>query len=516
MAIAATAAIGLGAVGLMQGTWAVGGSDSACYGLMAKAMAHGQLQPSSPLAERVPWHDGAASLVPAGFVPSPVRADAASPVCAPGFSLLLVPFVWVVGLDGIFWMTPVAGVLLVWLAFLLGRYLAGSWAGAVAALLIATSPIVVYQVLQPMSDLTCATLWLAVVVAASGPGRRRRAAIWIAGALTGLALVVRPNQLPAAAMAGLVIPALHASRPKSLTSWLAGAAMFAAAALPGLAIIASLNAELYGSPVKFGYGNLGQLFSIGFISANLTRYPRWLIESHTIFPLLSLAAPFACRRDRRGVIGLALGIAAATFGVYLVYRPFDDWWYLRFLLPAVVLALVLSAAALTTLAERFHSRAAVALSCVIVAALVAFDVRAAVQGSAFKLRGYEQRFRDTGLLVRDRFPANAVFLAAWQSGTVRFFAGREVILWGYLDALGLEPALAWLEKSDYRPYILVERSEEAQFRDHFEKGSRVGRLDWPPAYDIDREARIFDPADRDRYFAGEGRRTEYVWGKGRR
>ena len=390
-AVAVLAALGLGGVAVRQGTWAVGGSDSACYGLMAKTLASENLQPASGLALRAPWPDGATTFAPAGFVRSPVREGAASPVCAPGFSLLLVPFVWLRGLDGIFWATPVASVLLVWLAFVLGRRLAGGvpgaapatgpqcgcriggpalggpgeWAGVLAAVLVATSPIVLYQAVQPMNDVTTAMLWLAVVVAASSRSSRRllkssvsttedttdrlqatgsRRQAWLlgrgpksdrlrsgygdppklhaeaearslkpfaAGALTGLALLVRPNLLPAALVAGIAVPFLHieqitngfrtfnvrlkpdttrgfetgfmmsvvsalaprrgcragdpAFRRTQFRGWLIAAMKFAVGALPGLIVIAWLNATLYGSALHSGYGDLASLFALSFI-----------------------------------------------------------------------------------------------------------------------------------------------------------------------------------------------------------------------------------------------------------
>ena len=51
--LAVAAAVGAGAtVGVVRGTWAVGGSDSSCYALMADAFADGPLQPSSPARVR--------------------------------------------------------------------------------------------------------------------------------------------------------------------------------------------------------------------------------------------------------------------------------------------------------------------------------------------------------------------------------------------------------------------------------------------------------------------------------
>ena len=73
-AIAALAAIALVAIGVIRGTWAVGGSDSSCYGLMAKAFSEGHLQPVSALAD-APWPNVPLTLVPGGFIPSALHAE---------------------------------------------------------------------------------------------------------------------------------------------------------------------------------------------------------------------------------------------------------------------------------------------------------------------------------------------------------------------------------------------------------------------------------------------------------
>ena len=166
---------------------------------MADAFASGALQPTSELAAQVPWPDAASTFTPGGFVPSENNPSASSPVCAPGFSLLLAPLVAVGGLDAAFILTPIAGALLVWLTFVAGRRLAGPIAGAMAAVLIASSPALLYQVVQPMNDVTTAALWMATFV---GLIHRR----WVlAGVFCGLALLVRPNLLPLALVAGFFV-----------------------------------------------------------------------------------------------------------------------------------------------------------------------------------------------------------------------------------------------------------------------------------------------------------------------
>ena len=91
LVIALAAACSLAAVGILRGTYAAGGSDSSCYALMAATFAEGKIQPSSSLASEVPWPEAAKSFAPGGFITSRFDSRAASPVCAPGFSLLLAP-----------------------------------------------------------------------------------------------------------------------------------------------------------------------------------------------------------------------------------------------------------------------------------------------------------------------------------------------------------------------------------------------------------------------------------------
>ena len=122
--LALVIALALAAFGVMRGTRAVGGSDSSCYGLMAEAFGTGHWQPTSALADDAPWPDASRTLAPGGFIPSPVRVDAASPICAPGFSVLMAPFYAIGGRDAVFAVTPIAAFLLVWCAFVLANQLA--------------------------------------------------------------------------------------------------------------------------------------------------------------------------------------------------------------------------------------------------------------------------------------------------------------------------------------------------------------------------------------------------------
>jgi len=499
--ITALSAIALAAVGFYYGTYAAGGSDSSCYALMADALAHGRLQPTSDLVSQVPWPDAAKTFTPGGFVASETNPSASAPVCAPGFSLLLAPLAAVGGSDAVFTLTPAAAALLVWVTFVATRRIAGPLAGAMAAVLVSVSPPMLYQVVQPMNDVTTAALWMATFAALVS---RRWA---LGGFCCGLALLVRPNLLPLAlvAIGGLfVVTRAWRSEMRAVTRFGIGVIPF------GLAVL-WLNSGLYGSPFRTGYGQLGNLFGLSAVAINAPRYLSWLMETHTPFPLLGLAAPFVVPRETRSDVVLAIGLIAATCAVYFLYTPFDEWSYLRFLLPAIALMLVLASAVTSVLLQYAPAAGRILVVGAVTTAVGVFCVRSATERQAFNLRFLEQRYRSAGFVVRDRLPANAVVLSEWDSGAVRFHGRKEALTWQGLDPAWLDRSLAWLEQHDRAPYILLESWEEPGFRARFGNHSDVGKLDWPPRYEIDRTVRIYDPKDRARYDRGEHINTEYLW-----
>ena len=520
-AIAVAAALGVAAVGVLRGTYAAGGSDSSCYAMMADAFASGALQPSSNLVERVPWPDASKTFTPGGFVASESNPSASSPVCAPGFSLLLAPLIVAGGRDAIFILTPIAGAVLVWLTFIAGRTIGGPIAGAMAAALVATSPSLLYQVVQPMNDVTTAALWMATVAALLG---RRYV---LAGLCCGLALLVRPNLLPLALICALAIvirPAVARQRFGEVRRSLGGGgdqglgirnvARFLAATIPFALLVLWLNSQLYGSPFRTGYGATGQLFSLDVLPINASRYFTWLLETHTPFPLLAFAAPFVVAREKRLDALLAMSLIAATCFIYFIYTPFDEWTYLRFLLPAIALMLVLVSAASFEIFKRVFPRRPGVSALIIMgftAAMAILYVRTAEDRLAFKLKFLEQRYRSAGIVVRDRLPEGAVVLSVWDSGAVRFHGRKDTVVWAGLDPAWLDRAVRWLDEHGRTPYILVESWEEPAFRNRFAGHSDTGKLDWPPRYEIDRVVRIFDPKDRAKYHRGESVVTEYLW-----
>ena len=499
------------AVGLVAWRWrtgAVGGSDSACYALMAQLFADGAWQPMSVLASEAPWPDASRVAAPAGFLPSAIRAAAAVPVCAPGYSLLIAPLVRAFGPAAVHYVPPLAAAALVWCAFLVARRLAGSsTSGVAAAVLVATTPIVLFQAVQPMNDIATGALWAG---AAWAMITRRPI---VTGGLVGVALLVRPNLAIAGAAAVMMMAWLRGSAPqpgwpaRTLRALMAGGA----AALPGVVAALALNRALYGSPFQSGYGDLGVLFAAGHIPVNLLRYGRTWLVSGTPIVLLSGVACWWAPRDRRREVAAVTLLAASLSLVYLAYRPFDEWWYLRFMLPSVALAAMLTAVAMATLAERHWPRQAPLLVAVAVILVALYISQSTYAREALGLRALEARFPDTADVVATRLDEGAVPITIWQSGGLRFWPGREVMVWDALDPQWLDQAVRWLQIHGRQPVIVVERWEEAGFRTHF-AGQTYGGLDWPPRYDVDRRVRIFVPEDREPYLAGQPVATETIFG----
>jgi hypothetical protein len=504
--VAVAAAVALAAVGFARGTYAAGGSDSSCYALMADALALGALQPTSALEPKVPWPDAPKTFAPGGFVPSQSQPAASAPVCAPGFSVLLAPLVKIGGRDALFAATPIAGALLVWLAFLGARALGGPIAGAMAAVLIATSPVLLFQVVQPMNDVTTAMLWMAVFALLACPEPSMR--IGWAGVCCGLALLVRPNLLPLAIVAGGYVlvagPGLAGRR-------FSRALIFAAGAAPFLFLILWLNRALYGGALRSGYGHLDSLFSVANVPANAKHYLGWLLQTQTILVLLGALAPRVVPKGQRGPVWLALALIASTAGIYVAYTRFDDWSYLRFLLPAIGLLIVLMSVVLVRASMLLGGRASFVFVAIVTLTLALNGVAVARDRLAFQMRALEQRYRSAGIVVRDQLPAGAAILTTWDSGAIRFHGRKEAIVWDALDPAWLDRAVAWLSDNGRQPFILVESWEEPRFRARFGGSSPLGNLDWPPKYEVDRVVRIYDPADRGRYTNGQRVVTQYLW-----
>ena len=445
--------------GIVFGTFAVGGADSSGYAAQARLFAQGRLTDRIPADPTFDWPDAAATLTPLGFTVG-TTAGVIAPLYPPGLPLLLSPLVTFGA--AMFLVVPFFGALLVWCTYRLGTSIADPHTGAAAAALIAASPTFLYQVVQPLSDVPAAACWLAALLAALHATAAGAAA---AGAICSLAILIRPNLAP---LAALVAIATIVSAPTGRTR---RALSFAALVLPGLLVLGWIQEARYGSPFASGYGPLSEAFSIDNVLPNLSRYPRWLTDTHTPLIWLTVASPvWIVRRARhRSVAWLVLALAAATWLAYLPYAYFhpDEWHYTRFLLLAIAIMLIfasaIAASALRLAPQSWRIAAAVAL----VAGLVVGLLHAAASHGAFTIRDLEQRYPRAGAFVRDRLPPSAFVFAAQHSGSIRYYAGRPIVRWDVLAPDRLDNVVATLRARGYEPYLVADSEEVNLFRNRF-------------------------------------------------
>ncbi len=494
------------------GSFVAGGSDSFCYLHQAERWASGRLQVVEPLALQMPWPNAPLSFAPAGHVPSSTVPGAIVPICPAGLSILMAFAVLLGGSGAALIVVPLCGaVLLLATAVVGGRF--SPRVGVVAAALLACSPVFLYQVFQPMSDVPAAAFWMLAVAWATGTSRRAGVA---AGLAAGVAILIRPNLVPLGVVLGLFLLLRPERRWRQRLTM---AAQYATGCALGCVAVAAIQQHFYGSPFSSGYGPLTVLFAMDHVAPNLSRYLAWTWETHTPFIAVALLAPLVLPGP---MTALVIAWTAVNLALYVPYVVFDDWSALRFLLPSIPLWLVLAVATTEGLVRRLIAvdpratrarQAAVTVGIsVAVAVVAAAMLRQASDRQTFHLRDLEARFRRAGTFAASRLPANAVVIASVHSGSVRYYAGRVTLVWDQLDPAWLQRAVAELTSRGRAPVFLFEAGEEAPFRARFGQDgtSPLARLDWPPMAEVASLVRAYVPGDRDRYLQGQTRPTEYV------
>ena len=265
--------------------------------------------------------------------------------------------------------------------------------------------------------------------------------------------------------------------------------------------IAVFNARVYESPLTSGYGTTSDLYALRFFSTNLRQFAVWIADVET--PIVALAA--AVFRRRRALLPPArVAFARLLLGgsmlvvllSYLFYQPFDVWWYLRFLLPMWPVMMLLTAAALESIARRWLRPVYPVAIARGRRVLAWHGVRIGVDRSAFDLGLSERRYVDVARFVAAHTDPDAVILSVQHSGSLRLYADRLTLRYDALDPLWLDRVVAHLQSIGRRPYYVLDGGEVDAFRQRFGAANRSGALDWPPVATLRRHHRVYDPIDR--------------------
>jgi hypothetical protein len=449
----------------------------------------GSLKVPIKIANEVPWPNALATFTPFGY--AVVAHEAAiAPITPPGLPLLMAAFKSTGTHAAAFLVVPLTGGLLVWSTFLIGRRLGSDRVALAGAWLVATSPTFLMMFKSQMSDVPAAAFWAMATYWILGTTTRSAVA---AGAAASLAILIRPNLLPlAAVLAGWTVLASQRHRLVA----------FALATVPGCVIVAAINNRLFGSPLTSGYGELSSLFSAANIDDTVASYIRWLVETQT--PLVSAGigtlaiAPSRLSPDvhDRAAMRLLALLTLMTWVVYASYPAFDAWWSLRFLLPSWPATFVGTAALIFWLCDHRGASGRVS-SVLLLLALGAYGLVVTAQRHVFEGNEGERRYATIAHLVASQTEPSAMIFASIHAGSLRYYAGRATVRFDLLDPNWLDRAAGWLNEHGRHPYVLIEDWEMPAFRKRFGTVNTLGELQLAPvlaykAYLIPGRVYLFD------------------------
>jgi hypothetical protein len=470
----AATALALGVLGgtATFGAFVAGGADSSGYLSQARLWRSRTLTVETPLARELEFGNGEQPFAPLGYRPARTPG-AVVPSYPPGFPLMLAA-AGAAGLDRV--LVPLTAAGLVWLSFLLGRRLGGPAVGLVAAAAAAGSPIVWYQGVQPMSDVPAAFWWTLSVVLLL---REQRWAALSAGLAASAAALVRPNLYAVAPL--LALCALWWDRTWRDRVW--KTALFSLPVVPSALGFTAFQRVMYGSATETGYGGVTFLFSLDHVLPNLARYPAWMISTHSPFIVAALAAPIVAGQlwdtpaDRARATRIAwsgLLFFAALLAFYALYFVFEEWVYVRFLLPALPWVFALLGVSVVWACRRLPPE--LAGVAVLAAALMVttWGIGRARGVGAFRLIDSEHRYVDVADFVR-ACPPESVFLAMQHSGSLAYYTGRPLLRWDWIEPAELDRTLVELSTRGRPVYAVLEDWEEPQVRERF-RGTRLATL----------------------------------------
>jgi hypothetical protein len=247
--------------------------------------------------------------------------------------------------------------------------------------------------------------------------------------------MIRPTTAPLAVLVGVLVLVGGGSAAASWRhlEWRRAAVFGAFAALGPLLVLWS-NTMLFGGPLEAGYKGAAGFFRWEHVWPNLVRYPSWLIDVHSVVAMAGFAAvPLALwRRSAEGRHAAAVALSATAFvvlnlAIIVPYLNFEQWTYLRFVLPAMVALFVLLAALAVWTAEWLAGRSRLLAPFALIPAVVV-----AWQGAPEARRALNE-WRSVrsvllmGPYLREMLPPDAVVMAYLHSGSVAYYGRRPIV-----------------------------------------------------------------------------------------
>ncbi len=504
-------------VAIAFGTFSAAGADASGYLSQAAMWAAGRVRVPDGLVLLTGWPADAGMTAPLGWNAS-IERGWQVPTYGPGLPLLMAMPLRIGGSLLAALTVALSSAVAIVAASAIAFRMAGGSAGLVAAVTLATCPVFIFQSTQPMSDVPVTAAWMVCWVLLIVPSTGNTAtdnrqptlrSVFLSGTACAVAVLIRPNLAPLAIVPFLYLlfvsrrtPGTVGTRgthPGTLGTLGTVGTFTLPVALAGV-FLAWLQWRWYGSPLRSGYGSVEDLYSLAYVGPNASRYAGWLITTAPVF-LLAVAGLWLQRN--RFVWALA-AFALLNAAAYLVYFVFNEWSYLRFLLPALAIASVFVGVAVATFLDRLAApmRAGVLIAVVIVVAGV--GVSRARSLDVFRLSETHRRVLQIDRYLDSALPDRAVIVAGEQSGAARFDTGHAIVRWEAATPADLERVLTSLVADRRSVWILLDAWEEPLVRDKF-AGLAAAALDWPPAVDAGdtHRTRAWNLSDRARYLEGK-------------
>jgi hypothetical protein len=429
---------------IRHAAFAVGGSDSAGYANIARRLKTGKLVSRPRSLDRIGLPDEyAQNFIPLGFMNGP-RPATMTPFYPPGFPAHETVAALIAGWDlGPYLVSPFAAVLSALLIYLLGRDLGlpAGWALAAAAI-FAAWPVLLFQALQPMSDVV-ATFWTTAAVFSARRARQHRVWAVAAGAGFAIAVLVRPTD-------AVLLFALAFALPATVPAW----ALFAAGGVPFAGLLALYNLRCYGALFSTGYGRI-ELFKEFKLAQFPPRFRYYLLELFRTFSLLVPAAWLAFAADRRAA-ARDRGLLIAWFGSYLIlfsfYRHYGSIVFDRFLLPGVPALALGSMLLVHRLATNRWLRLVASF---LVCATILFEIRSVRRLDILEIIRDQSVYPETSRWASEVLPARSVVVAMQASGALEYYTDLAYIRWNWIDPASFARLRQEIERRGFSWFALV-------------------------------------------------------------
>lgn len=312
--------------------------------------------------------------------------------------------------------------------------LSDAWAW-LASGLMGLSSVFLFQTLQPQSD-GVSVFWVTTAIVYAWTSRENARHAFVAGAATAVAVLVRP----ANALCVLPVFACLWNRPLALRNLIL-------AGLPAALWLMWFNLREYGHPFLTGYGDISSGWALSYVGPTLVSYAKWLPLMFSPVILLIFGAPWLGRfaPQARLMLGLWVGVYFVFYAAY--WCTYDNWYNMRFVLPAMPAVLVLALQACRALLARTRlvifpaepERSTMWPSVALCALLLGIVIGDMVERRVIFWAHASRAHRVAADWLNEHAPADAIVLARHASNSV----------WHYTNFLLVRPDQAAVREPDF-------------------------------------------------------------------